>query len=177
VSTYAPSVARFSRYAQELRTVAGRPYDGTCQHGGVVEDEARGTAEQLLGAVLPQRWRHVQEVAPEAGRLCDGLHVDRRVVVCAAWLHDVGYARALAPTGFHPLDGARYLRSHGWDDAICRLVAHHTDAASQATARGGGDQLREEFAPTGSRDLGISVRSYLAALSRLPPPRRAALLT
>jgi hypothetical protein len=32
--------------------------------------------------------------------------------VAAAWLHDIGYAPAIAEsgTGFHPLDGARYLR-------------------------------------------------------------------
>ena len=31
-------------------------------------------------------------------------------------------------TGFHPLDGARYLRSIGWSQTICNLVAHHSGA-------------------------------------------------
>jgi predicted hydrolase (HD superfamily) len=30
----------------------------------------------------------------------------------AAMLHDIGYTPSLATTGFHPLDGARYLRDH-----------------------------------------------------------------
>jgi len=34
-------------------------------------------------------------------------------LVCADWLHDIGYAPALVATGFHPLDGARFLESVG----------------------------------------------------------------
>jgi putative nucleotidyltransferase with HDIG domain len=117
-----------------------------CQHEVVGENEARGLAERLLAVALPQRWRHVQAVAAEASRICDEVSVDRRVVVAAAWLHDIGYAQAVADTGFHPLDGARYLRALSWDDEICRLVAHHTDAVSQVPAPELGDQLRAEFA-------------------------------
>jgi putative nucleotidyltransferase with HDIG domain len=111
----------------------------------VGEDEARALAERLLADVFPRRWRHVQAVAAEAGRLCDELGFDRRVVVSAAWLHDIGYAPELADSGFHALDGARFLRSHRWDDTICCLVAHHTDAAAQAVAQGYGDTIRREF--------------------------------
>jgi hypothetical protein len=50
------------------------------------------------------------------------------LLVAAAWLHDVGYAPELRDTGFHPLDGARYLRGIGWTQAICNLVAHHSGA-------------------------------------------------
>jgi putative nucleotidyltransferase with HDIG domain len=113
------------------------------------EDEARAQAERLLAAALPQRWRHVQAVAAKAARLADELNVDQRAVVSAAWLHDIGYAPTVASTGFHPLDGARFLRSHGWDDEVCRLVAHHTDAARQADDQGLGDELRAEFAEVG----------------------------
>lgn len=121
-----------------------------CQHEHVDEDEARVLAERHLAAALPQRWRHVQAVAAEAARLCDGLDVDRRTVVCAAWLHDIGYAPTVADTGFHPLDGARFLREQGWDGEVCRLVAHHTDAARQADPREIGEALRTEFAePSG----------------------------
>lgn len=110
------------------------------------EDEAQALAERQLSASLPQRWRHVQAVAAEAGRLCDELNIDRHIVVSAAWLHDIGYAPTFADTGFHPLDGARYLRAQGWEDEICRLVAHHTDAAKHADAEGLAGQLRTEFA-------------------------------
>lgn len=109
------------------------------------EDEARETAEGMLATALPRRWRHVRAVAAEAARLTDALNADRRTVVSAAWLHDIGYAPAIVDTGYHPLDGARYLRENGWDDQVCRLVAHHTDAARQADGEGLGDQLRAEF--------------------------------
>lgn len=109
------------------------------------EDDARALAEQLLAATLPRRWKHVEAVAAEASRLCDELEVDRYAVVSAAWLHDIGYAPTVVNTGFHPLDGARHLRTHGWDDLICRLVAHHTDAAAQGDVQGLGVELRSEF--------------------------------
>lgn len=112
------------------------------------ENDARVLAEQLLAESLPQRWRHVQAVAAEVSRLCDQSTVDQRAVVCAAWLHDIGYAPAIVDTGYHPLDGARYLRVLGWPDEVCRLVAHHTDAAKQAEGEGLADQLCAEFAPT-----------------------------
>jgi hypothetical protein len=58
------------------------------------------------------------------------------VVEAAAWLHDIGYSPAIAELGFHPLDGARYLRdSTHADEMICRLVAHHTGAEIEADER------------------------------------------
>jgi putative nucleotidyltransferase with HDIG domain len=111
----------------------------------VSEHAARALAERLLARELPQRWRHVAAVAAEANRLCAAADIDPHRAVCAAWLHDVGYAQDLAATGFHPLDGARYLRSAGWDDQICRLVAHHSDAASHAPSAELVVQLRSEF--------------------------------
>jgi putative nucleotidyltransferase with HDIG domain len=116
-----------------------------CQHESMTADDARSLAERLLATDLPRRWQHVQAVAAEANRLCQAVGVDERVVVSAAWLHDIGYARTVAETGFHPLDGSRYLRARRWDDDVCRLVAHHTDAASQAPHPELGDQLRAEF--------------------------------
>lgn len=112
------------------------------------ETDARALAERLLASPLPQRWRHVRAVAAEAVRLCQDVRLNHRAVVCAAWLHDIGYAPAVADTGYHPLDGARYLRTRGWEDDVCRLVAHHTDAASQAEGVGLADQLRAEFPQT-----------------------------
>ncbi|SCG11123.1 HD domain-containing protein [Streptomyces sp. MnatMP-M27] len=51
------------------------------------------------------------------------------VLESAAVLHDIGYAPPLVNTGFHPLDGARYLRdTHAADERIVRLVANHTYA-------------------------------------------------
>ncbi|KWW98982.1 hypothetical protein LI90_612 [Carbonactinospora thermoautotrophica] len=38
--------------------------------------------------------------------------------------NDIGYSPELVATGFHPLDGARYLRAAHVDEH--RLVAHHS---------------------------------------------------
>lgn len=60
-------------------------------------------------------------------------------------LHDIGYAPAIAEVGFHPLDGARFLRAEGWDESIVNLVANHSCALIEADLRGLGDDLRAEF--------------------------------
>ena len=54
----------------------------------------------------------------------------------AAILHDVGYSPSIALTGFHALDGARYLRSVGYDERVTNLVAHHSCAPVEAELRG-----------------------------------------
>lgn len=72
---------------------------------------------------------------------------DRELLIAGAWLHDIGYADELVDTGFHPLDGARYLRARGAPDRLCRLVAHHTAASVEAHARGLAEQLANEFPP------------------------------
>lgn len=116
-----------------------------CQHEAMLKQETRALAKRHLVPALMQRWEHVQAVASEARRLCAALDIDSGVVVAAAWLHDLGYAPPLLDSGFHPLDGARYLRRVGWGEEVCGLVAHHTDAARQADHLGLGDQLRGEF--------------------------------
>lgn len=117
--------------------------------GGVdVVEDARRLAAQALSGPLPRRWAHVQAVAAAADRLTAGLPLDRDMVLCAAWLHDIGYAPTAADTGFHPLDGARYLRAHGWAAPVAGLVAHHSFADVQADCRGLGRALRTEFPDT-----------------------------
>jgi HD superfamily phosphodiesterase len=67
-------------------------------------------------------------------------------LICAAWLHDIGYAPGVTETGFHPLDGARYLRDiERAKDHICRLVAHHSYAIVEAQTRGLEAELVKEF--------------------------------
>jgi hypothetical protein len=63
----------------------------------------------------------------------------------AAWLHDIGYAPELVDTGFHPLDGARYLRNVGTYEAIVSLVAYHSCAPLEAGLRGLEGALTSEF--------------------------------
>ncbi|MEU5529487.1 HD domain-containing protein [Micromonospora chersina] len=111
---------------------------------GTVEGAAE-LAEQHLAEALPRRWRHVQAVAAKAQELGRLPHHDAEVLVAAAWLHDLGYAPGIVDTGFHSLDGARWLRRRGLDERLAGLVAHHSCAAYEADERGLGDQLRSEF--------------------------------
>jgi len=108
-------------------------------HSDLIAD-ARRTARRLLG-VGSDRWRHTVGVARRAGELATSLPVDPDPLVAAAWLHDIGYAEALAVTGFHPLDGARYLAERGWPTRIVGLVAQHSGARYVAAARGLADAL------------------------------------
>jgi HD domain len=94
---------------------------------------ARSVAERYMPA-LGRRWAHVQAVAERAALLpFDG--ADQERLVAAAYLHDIGYSSELSLTGFHPLDGARHLRSLGEED-LALLVAHHTNARYEAELRG-----------------------------------------
>lgn len=107
---------------------------------------AMATACRLLAEPLPQRWSHTQGVAARARDLAPILGADAALVESAAWLHDIGYSPELVVTGFHPLDGARYLRDHERaDQSLCRLVAHHSYAALEAEERGLTAALRVEF--------------------------------
>jgi hypothetical protein len=90
--------------------------------------KARGVAAELLedvGTRLP----HVCL----AGRVAAELRLplsrhDRRLLVAAATLHDIGYSPALVRTGFHPLDAGIYLREQGYEAQLANLVANHSHA-------------------------------------------------
>jgi hypothetical protein len=108
---------------------------------------ARGLAERLLADVLPRRWSHVQGVGRKAESIAHVVGDDAETLICAAWLHDVGYAPGLIDSGLHSLDGARYLRDvERADDTLCRLVAYHSYASIEARHRGLADLLSVEFA-------------------------------
>lgn len=90
-----------------------------------------------LCAPLGRRWMHVQGVARAAAAVRLAVPPgNRSPLVAAAWLHDIGYAPALARTGLHPLDGAGFLAAHGWPPTVVQLVAHHTGARFEAEERG-----------------------------------------
>ena len=98
-------------------------------------DSEQAWAERVSRRLLEPlgaRWRHTQGVverAGEAGRVLAGGEAD--VLIAAAYLHDVGYAPELRETGFHPLDGARFLWKCG-RERLAGLVAYHCGG------RGGG---------------------------------------
>ena len=110
-------------------------------------DQASGLARQLLADSLPRRWQHVQGVGGEAVRVAKALGLADGALVAAAWLHDIGYGPDVADTGFHPLDGARFLRGVGAGERVARLVAHHSCAIYEARVRGLERDLLAEFEP------------------------------
>jgi hypothetical protein len=108
--------------------------------------DSRILAERCL-AELPRRWRHVQGVGHRAEHVAEALRLADDALVAAAWLHDIGYGPAVADTGFHPLDGARFLRRIGAGDRLACLVAHHSCAVYEARVRGFEQDLLAEFEP------------------------------
>ncbi|GAA2120645.1 HD domain-containing protein [Actinomadura alba] len=103
-------------------------------------------ARKLLEVPLPRRWAHTRGVAAQARGLALVLGDELELLEASAWLHDIGYSPYLVSSGFHPLDGARYLRDveHA-DDILCRLVANHSCAAIEAEERGLAETLESEF--------------------------------
>ncbi len=108
-------------------------------------DEARALAQELLAADSPRRWQHVRAVGHRAAEISRIAGSDADVLIAAAWLHDVGYSGAASDTGFHPLDGARWLVRAGLDGRVAALVAHHSCALLEAEERGLAEVLRSEF--------------------------------
>ncbi|MFH8617940.1 HD domain-containing protein [Streptomyces sp. NPDC017979] len=108
---------------------------------------AYALSESLLSAPLPRRWAHSLGVAERARSLAPILGADAELLEASAVLHDIGYAPSIATTGFHPLDGARFLRhTEHADERVVSLVAHHSCAVLEAEERGLQHDLETEFA-------------------------------
>ncbi len=132
------------RAGQHARHVIGK---GCTVYAMSLSSWAAPNAERLLSPV-GARWDHVRQVAEQARRIAGIVPpADRDLLVAAAYLHDVGYASELAKTGFHPLDGARWIRDYGPGGRLARLVAHHSCALYEARVRGLAETLLSEFEP------------------------------
>jgi putative nucleotidyltransferase with HDIG domain len=109
-----------------------------------LSEAAEQIARRHLQAALPRRWLHADGVARKAASLANMLFAgaDADVLKAAAWLHDLGYAPDIRDTGFHPLDGAVWLREAGFDDRVSALVAYHTCADIEPEERGFADRLK-----------------------------------
>lgn len=104
-------------------------------------------ATELLSEV-GTRLAHSGAVARQASVVLPVLEAPwSTALLDAAWLHDVGYSPSVICTGFHPLDGARWLSAEGWPAEVARLVAWHTRAGTEATMRNLVVELAAEFAP------------------------------
>lgn len=100
--------------------------------GGLVTPSVRVHHARDLAQILldgqTERWRHTIGVARRAEDLGGTVDDEAEILISAAWLHDIGYSPAVHDTGFHPLDGARYLDRHRWPTQLSALVAHHSGA-------------------------------------------------
>ncbi|BBX30468.1 HD domain-containing protein [Mycolicibacterium alvei] len=120
-------------------------------------ERARQIAEALLADAVPRRWSHTIGVATTAAELAKVLAPESAdEIVCAAWLHDIGYAPCLIDTRFHPIDGAAYLAAYvgmsgGIPAEVVGLVAHHTGAAFEAQERGLQHLLAEYAVPEAAK--------------------------
>lgn len=103
-------------------------------------------AHDLLAPTLPSRWAHVKAVGDRARRF-QPVHdpAMAEILVAAAYVHDIGYSPRVASTGFHPLDGARYLRGRRYPEEVACLVAHHTCSRMEAELRELDADLDAEF--------------------------------
>lgn len=123
-----------------------RPILPAYRQGMTITRWAEAAARELLETTLPRRWVHTRGVAATAATIARTLGADAEILEAAAWLHDIGYSPALAVTGFHPLDGARWLRdTSDASGLLCRLVANHSCAMTEARLRGLGAELAREF--------------------------------
>jgi HD superfamily phosphodiesterase len=103
---------------------------------------SRNEAQRVLRSLGP-RWGHTLGVAERADEIGGVVPIeDRPTLVAAAYLHDIGYAGELAQTGFHPLDGAIWLRARRLE-RLAGLVAHHSGARFEAAARGYAERLED----------------------------------
>ena len=107
----------------------------------------------MMLTLSPDRRAHSlavgRKVASNAGRVLPAL---RSELVAAATLHDIGYG--YEESGFHPLDGARYLADLGFSRVVCNLVAHHSASTYEAELRGLDLSLYADFAV--DEDLGTA---------------------
>jgi hypothetical protein len=99
----------------------------------------------LLAALTANRRAHSLQVGRKARANVRSVAPRLRAdLVVAATLHDIGYGHPT--TGFHPLDGAQFLRGLGFSPVICHLVAYHSASTLEAEVRGIPSSEYEEFA-------------------------------
>jgi putative nucleotidyltransferase with HDIG domain len=99
-----------------------------------------GHAHALAGGLLrglPDRLAHSQQAGMQARQVLATVpDTDSDLLVAAALLHDIGYSPSLRDTGFHPIDGARFLLRSGAPNRLVALVAHHSESRLLAAAAG-----------------------------------------
>jgi hypothetical protein len=147
-----PVVQRRRGAVDTLAGMATPASDAAPDSGQVLGSPKAMAAASRLLAGIGSRFEHTWAVARQAERSRHLLPPPwRDALVDAAWLHDVGYAPEISSYAFHPLDGACFLASEGWPGEVCRLVAWHTRAGTEAALRGLTPELEELFRPPPAR--------------------------
>lgn len=100
-------------------------------------------AESHLALALPRRWAHAKGVARAGARVGAAILTpgDAELLVAAALLHDIGYAPVLVDTGYHPIDGGRFVIGQRAEPRLANLVANHSAARPIAEVRGLGVEV------------------------------------
>jgi hypothetical protein len=89
----------------------------------------------LLSILEPDRRLHSVAVGMKVASIAQLVPAHLRPdLIAAGTLHDIGYGQI--STGFHPIDGARYLAGLGFSSVVCHLVAHHSASSIEAVERG-----------------------------------------
>ena len=101
--------------------------------------------DDLLHVLNHDRRKHsvavAQKVASASGVIPPWARPD---LLTAAVLHDIGYGHEVS--GFHPLDGARFLASQGFSSVVCNLVLNHSASKLEAELREIDMAIYDEFA-------------------------------
>ncbi len=84
-------------------------------------------------ASTPDRLQHilvvadrVRQSARDINELHPELYLSERLAYCAALVHDIGYLPEAVETGFHPIDGYRYLVKARMRQLADLIVGHST---------------------------------------------------
>lgn len=140
--------------------------------------EPRGAHDLCLALSSRRRYEHSRGVAQQAARAARRVHLPghrRRLLLSAAWVHDIGYALGDGP---HAQLGARALRRAG-HERLARIVAHHSNASEKAL-RSGRPPVEMEFPRPADGDADILALLDIADLltgpsgERVDPARRLA---
>ena len=125
---------------------AGRAVFGKTQI--IHEQPGLNRVARLQGRTVPRPVKAVDRPREEWTEIAVPAIVDQDTFARVQQRLEDNNAASAASAGFHPLDGAGYLRDTEHADLmLCRLVAHHTCAIIEAGERGLAEVLGLEFEP------------------------------
>ncbi len=79
--------------------------------------------------------KKVKETCLQIIKLHKNIVIDSKLAICAALLHDIGYADNINITGFHPIDGSNFLTKLGYS-TLAELIIGHSCSPEEAELKG-----------------------------------------